>query len=200
LWRLNNGPYNSASCCLRNWAVRATASLRLVSQLFMSAPSQPPIPNAPRSEIKVPISSIADYRISPRYLARARRFARRCRRPRGANVGLWHRRAGTGLFLIPCPFESRTAPFSTGKKVTVVKSCFYIVAEMHDVDLSFRWIAIRPDSRSALHKKAPVTACRSSGLSTPAIQSRGTMSSIATFIPLVVIIGAALVVLTAVVG
>jgi hypothetical protein len=39
-----------------------------------------------------------------------------------------------------------------------------------------------------------------SGLSTPAIQSRGTMSSIATFIPLVVIIGAALVVLTAVVG
>jgi hypothetical protein len=99
-----------------------------------------------------------------------------------------------------CPFESRTAPFSTGKKVTVVKSCFYIVAEMHDVDLSFRWIAIRPDSRSALHKKAPVTACRSSGLSTPAIQSRGTMSSIATFIPLVVIIGAALVVLTAVVG
>jgi hypothetical protein len=45
-----------------------------------------------------------------------------------------------------------------------------------------------------------VTACRSSGLSTPAIQSRGTMSAIATFIPLVVIIGAALVVLTAVVG
>jgi hypothetical protein len=60
--------------------------------------------------------------------------------------------------------------------------------------------SIRPDSRSALHKKAPVTACRSSGLSTPAIQLRGPMSFIATFISLVVIIGAALVVLTAVVG
>jgi len=81
-----------------------------------------------------------------------------------------------------------------------VKSCFYTVAEMPDVDLSFSRIAIRPDSRSALHKKAPVTACRSSGLSTPAIQLRGPMSFIATFISLVVIIGAALVVLTAVVG
>jgi hypothetical protein len=60
-------------------------------------------------------------------------------------------------------------------------------------------------SRSArfvmsLHKEAPVTACRSSGLSTPAIQLRGPMSFIAIFISLVVIIGAALVVLTAVVG
>jgi len=53
----------------------------------------------------------------------------------------------------------------------------------------------------SLHKKAPVTACRSSGLSTPVIQSRGEpMSFIASFISLVVIIGAALVVLTAVIG
>jgi hypothetical protein len=107
---------------------------------------------------------------------------------------------GAGLFQSLVPFELRTGPFSTGKKVTVVEFCFYTVAEMHDVDLSFRRIAIRPDSRSALHKKAPVTACRSSGLSTPAIQLRGPMSFIATFISLVVIIGAALVVLTAVVG
>jgi hypothetical protein len=68
---------------------------------------------------------------------------------------------------------------STDKKATVVKSCFYTVAEMPDVDLSFSRIAIRPDSRSALHKKAPVTACRSSGLSTPAIRLREPMSFIA---------------------
>jgi hypothetical protein len=34
-------------------------------------------------------------------------------------------------------FEFRSGRFSTDKKVTVVKSCFYTVAEMHDVDLSF---------------------------------------------------------------
>jgi hypothetical protein len=34
-------------------------------------------------------------------------------------------------------FEISKWPFSTDKKVTVVKSCFYTVAEMHDVDLSF---------------------------------------------------------------
>jgi hypothetical protein len=34
-------------------------------------------------------------------------------------------------------FEISKWPFSTDKKVTVVKPCFYTVAEMHDVDLSF---------------------------------------------------------------
>jgi len=33
-------------------------------------------------------------------------------------------------------FEISKWPFSTDKKVTVVKSCFYTVAEMHDVDLA----------------------------------------------------------------
>jgi hypothetical protein len=34
-------------------------------------------------------------------------------------------------------FEFRSGPFSTDKKVTVVKSYFYTVAEMHDVHLPF---------------------------------------------------------------
>src|SRR5262245_31954228 len=33
-------------------------------------------------------------------------------------------------------FEFRSGPFSTDKKVTVVKSCFYTVGEVHDVGLS----------------------------------------------------------------
>jgi hypothetical protein len=56
-----------------------------------------------------------------------------------------------------------------------------------------------PDFVIALHKKAPVTACRPPGLSTQAIRYR-TMSFIATFISLAVMIGAAVVILTAVVG
>ena len=86
------------------------------------------------------------------------------------------------------------------RNVTVVESYSYTVAKMTTAALSF---AHHDPARfvMSLHKKAPVTACRSSGLSTPVIQSRGEpMSFIASFISLVVIIGAALVVLTAVIG
>jgi hypothetical protein len=49
----------------------------------------------------------------------------------------------------------------------------------------------------ALHKKAPVTVCRPSGLS---IKRSRVMSFIATFVSIVVIVGAAVIVMTAVVG
>lgn len=56
-----------------------------------------------------------------------------------------------------------------------------------------------PDFVIALHKKAPVTACRPRGFRLKR-SGRETMSFIATFISLAVMIGAAVVILTAVVG
>src|SRR5262249_31703923 len=51
------------------------------------------------------------------------------------------------------------------KKVTVVESCFYTFAEMHDVDLPFLMDRDSADLRSALHKKAPGDLSRPWGFS-----------------------------------